>query len=92
MELEMWIDADGETVQHVYDDRLAPIATALGVTTTRRASHVEPHGDGWAADMSPVGGPVLLLGGRPFRTRAAALKAERAWLDAEFMAGRIGGA
>ena len=63
-DLEMWIDEDGN-VQHVYDDALAPIAEALGDTSVRRASHVEPHPSrpGWVADMRPVGGPILGRGG-----------------------------
>lgn len=36
---------------------------------------------GWVADMTPSGGPVLLAeDGHPFKTREAALDAERAWL------------
>jgi hypothetical protein len=72
----------------VYDDALAELLTE-GDATIERVSHVEPYdgsgGDAfaarhaglwWTADMSPVDGPVL----GPFKTRAEALAAERAWL------------
>jgi hypothetical protein len=53
----------------------------LGLCTVRRASHVEPvptdTGTQWAADLSPVGGPML----GPYRTRSEALAAELAWLE-----------
>ena len=49
----------------------------LGSTSIAHASHVEPLGLDWTADMSPVGGPVL----GPYSTRAEALAAEVAWLD-----------
>lgn len=49
----------------------------LGRLSIRRASHVEPTGDGrWTADLSPVAGPVL----GPFARRSDALHAEGAWL------------
>lgn len=71
------------TGRAVYDDNTARVARAIGTVAPRRASHVEPAGDGWSADMSPVGGPLLLAAdGQPFTTRAAALDAERAWLEA----------
>lgn len=48
-----------------------------GELDIRRASHVEPCGGGlWAADMAPVGGPVL----GPFDSRAEALAAEVRWI------------
>lgn len=66
----------------IYDDRLARAARAVGKVETFRASHVEPEGGGWTADMAPVGGPVLrAASGEPFTTRAEALAAERAWLE-----------
>lgn len=55
--LEVFINEDG-TVQHVYDDRLAALFAA-DVRRTARASHVEPFGQGWIADMRPVGGMIL---------------------------------
>ena len=50
----------------------------LGTLAIRRASHVEPDGEGsWTADLSPTGGPVL----GPFRCRSEALRAELEWLN-----------
>lgn len=67
---------DNGGLQFVYDDELA-FLSALGATSTRRASHVEPNDNGlWTADMSPVGGPVL----GPFDLRGEALAAEVEWL------------
>src|SRR5579859_5771557 len=48
----------------------------LGVLAIRRASHVEPEGQSWFADLSPVGGPRL----GPFARRSQALDAEEDWL------------
>ena len=48
----------------------------LGKLKITRASHVEPDGKGWKADMRPSGGPVL----KSFKTRSAALAAEVKWL------------
>jgi hypothetical protein len=61
----------------VYDDAIAPVLGNLGgVVAVRRASHVEPQGLEWIADMAPVNGPLL----GPFPRRAEALAAEKAWL------------
>jgi hypothetical protein len=47
-----------------------------------RASYVEPNATGrWAADLDPVGGPVL----GPFDHRSEALAAEQAWLAAYWL-------
>lgn len=75
-------------VSFVYSDDLRELLT-IGEATVARVSHVEPYdGSGgeafaarhdgiwWTADMTPVEGPVL----GPFRTRQAALDAERRWL------------
>jgi hypothetical protein len=96
-DLEIMVDEDGD-VQFIYDDRLAGLFAEDGDVRTARASHVEPWGSGWAADMNPVGGPVLLESGElhgrnprdvsddpavvPFKTRGEALAAEVAWLRA----------
>lgn len=73
------VETDGE-LRFIYHDELAGLLE-LGPSSTVRASHVEPHATGgWAADMGPSGGPVLLDNGRGFTTRAAALDAEVAWL------------
>ena len=52
--------------------------SALGQCHIRRASHVEPDGNGqWWADLSPVAGPML----GPYERRGEALAAEAAWLE-----------
>ena len=66
----------GDQFEAVYDDDIADVLPKLGAYTVRRASHVEPCGEGWTANMQPMGGPTL----GPFRLRAQALAAERAWL------------
>lgn len=78
--MKVRIGKDG-SARFIYSDALAALAKATGGTmVVKRASHVEPTDDGqWAADMSPVA-PGLVLG--PFPTRAAALTAEVAWLEA----------
>lgn len=65
-------------LRSIYSDDLTVIFEAVGTPTTRRASHVEPSidGDGWVADLSPVGGPKL----GPFAHRSTALEAESQWL------------
>ena len=66
---------DGQ-VQFIYSDDLVSLLSE-GDARITRASHVEPIGTLWRADMAPVDGPVL----GPFSTRAEALAAEVAWLD-----------
>lgn len=68
-------------LQFVYDDALVDLLDE-GAAVVTRASHVEPVPGGWVADMGPVDGPVLAAA-CPFRTRAEALAAERAWLREE---------
>jgi hypothetical protein len=69
-------------VRAVYDEALD--LAALGPLRITRASRVEPDDTGrWAADLSPVGGPVL----GTFARRSEALAAESAWLEAH----RLGG-
>jgi hypothetical protein len=78
----------GGTVQTVYSDDLdlGALEEALGSPVVRRASHVEPCGLGWTADMGPSGGPVL----GPFAKRGQALEAETAWLHGKILGGGIG--
>ena len=79
---------DGSTVRAVYSDALMDALDALGPVVVKRASRVEPAaGGGWIADMAPSKGPVLFEHidserkvTRSFRTRQAALDAERQWL------------
>lgn len=89
---DILIEPDGG-VRFVYSDTLAEVFDG-DAQETRRASHVEPatsigwDADGWIADMRPSGGPLLVadvIGGvkQPFRTRQAALDAERVWLRKE---------
>ncbi len=70
------VNADG-TVSHIYSDELAGLFRGEN-TTTRRASHVEPDGDGWTADMSPSDSCDRL---GPFRLRQEALDAETEWIQ-----------
>ena len=59
----------------------------LGSLQIRRASHVEPDGDGrWFADLSPVIGPCL----GPFQFRSDALAAEAAWINQHWLANAVG--
>jgi hypothetical protein len=54
----------------------------IGQVDVRRGSHVEPLAGGqWSADLSPVGGPMLM----GFATRSEALSAEEAWLIAHWL-------
>ena len=66
----------GASVEAIYDDESVELLRGLGNISIRRASHVEPEGDGWSADMSPVGGPVL----SGFSKRQDAIDAEIKWL------------
>lgn len=66
---------NGGQIKAIYDDALRPLFANANVTT-KRASHVEPDGKMWYADLRPVGGPVLA----GFFTRKAALEAELEYL------------
>jgi hypothetical protein len=73
------IDADG-TCRLVFNEALN--LAALGPSTIRRASRVEPTtASTWLADLAPVGGPVL----GPFAKRSAALAAEQDWLERHWL-------
>ena len=73
----MQIRVKGDQIRLIYNDDLQDLM-AQGKTITQRASHVEPSGDGWIADMSPVAGPIL----GPFPKHSEALTAEVNWLYA----------
>jgi hypothetical protein len=74
------IRSDG-SARAIYDEAIDLVA--LGRLSIQRASHVEPDADGqWTADLRPVEGPVL----GPFNRRSEALVAERAWLEANWLA------
>src|SRR5258708_1421057 len=68
------IKPDGR-ITFLFEDTLVPLL-ALGDASIRRASHVEPSGTEWTADLAPVEGPTL----GPFPLRSTALAAERQWL------------
>ena len=70
------IAANG-ALRMIYNDEHADFLREAGEAVTTRASHVEPSGNGWTADMSPVDGPVL----GPFPLREQALQAETEYLD-----------
>ena len=73
---------DSGAASFIYKDELRPLM-GIGQADVRRASHVEPDGNGgWTADMGPVGGPIL----GPFETRAEALAVEVAWLEKNVLA------
>jgi hypothetical protein len=70
----------GGTIRCVYGEEIN--LSELGRPAISRASHVEPDRHGrWLADLSPVAGPVL----GPFVCRGAALAAEQAWLEANWL-------
>jgi hypothetical protein len=76
---ELVIAIDG-SIRFLWDDCLAPLL-AEGEISLFRASHVEPVGTLWYADLALVDGPIL----GPFLLRADALAAEAAWLLAHVL-------
>jgi hypothetical protein len=77
--MELIIDPCGE-VHCIYSEAID--LGMLGPLAIRRASHVEPDGEGrWWADLAPMQGPRL----GPFARRSLALDAERAWLEAHWL-------
>lgn len=68
------IDQNG-TTEFIYDDEFSEMLNSK--TTIQRASHVEPEGTQWIAEM--ISGPKL----GPFKTRQEALDAEREYLEKE---------
>ncbi len=75
---DLYLDPDGNVVA-IYTDAVdfAALGKFLGgEVEIRRASHVEPAGLEWTADMGPVSGPML----GPFPSRAEALAREVEWL------------
>ena len=73
--LTIAVSETGE-IAFLWNDDLADLME-LGSGAITRASHVEPAGTQWLADLSPVGGPTL----GPFALRSHALIAEAAWLE-----------
>lgn len=77
--MQLLIDPQGQ-IFCVYTEHLD--LSALGTLSIRRGSHVEPDHQGrWWADLSPVRGPRL----GPFQYRSAALAAEQAWLESDWL-------
>jgi len=66
---------NGGRIKAIYDDALVALMKEASAET-KRASHVEPDGNTWYADLTPVGGPLLT----GFKTRKAALEAEVQYL------------
>lgn len=68
-------------VRTIHSDAIVPILREVGpVKITKHVSHVDPdEGGDWWADMSPIAADVRL---GPFKTRAEALAAEAAWIEA----------
>lgn len=77
--MQLIIKQDG-TVRCLYGESID--LHCLGHLILVRGSHVEPNECGqWFADLAPVGGPRL----GPFERRSAALHAEVAWLEANWL-------
>ena len=77
--MQILILPDG-TAKCLYGEELD--LNALGQLSIQRGSHVEPTENGqWTADLSPMNGPAL----GPFRNRSTALKAEREWLERNWL-------
>lgn len=73
----------GGVVRCIYTELID--LSALGSPAISRASHVEADRQGrWWADLSPVHGPTL----GPFENRSAALAAEQAWLETNWLSAR----
>jgi len=75
---EIRLSIEDGSVRFIYSDELCDLLRE-GEAEIKRASHVEPCGAMWTADMSPSCGPLL----GPFRTRGEALQAEVEWLKTE---------
>ncbi len=72
-------------VHCVYSETLE--LAELGQLTIRRASYVEPDGNGsWHVDLQPAGGPRL----GPFLRRSDALAAEGDWLTTHWLVAGCG--
>ena len=67
-------------IEFIYKDELRPLMK-LGRTEIRRASSVEPMGNKWLVDLSPIGGPKL----GPFSKREEALRKEVKWIEKNYL-------
>jgi hypothetical protein len=78
--MQLDILTDG-SVRCIYDEIID--LAALGTLNISRASHVEPDSNGrWFADLRSVNGPIL----GPFTVRSEALRAEKTWLEENWLA------
>jgi len=70
------VEEDG-SIAMIYSDDLISLIKK-GVARTIRASNVEPVGNKWSVDLTPIGGPA-----QPtlYTTRAEALEAEVKWIE-----------
>lgn len=64
-------------VKALWHDDLEDVLPCLGEVNLSRASHVEPRGRYWYADLAPVGGPEF----GPFTKRQDAINAEIDWIS-----------
>lgn len=64
------------TLRWIWTDDLSELASE-GAASIERASHVEPEGIQWVADLGPSGGPRL----EGFAKRQDAIDAEIKWLQ-----------
>lgn len=76
----MSIEDDGTAVA-IYSDDIRPLLKK-GEAEIIRASHVEPEGDKWRVDLTPIGGPVL---DRLYELRQDALDAEVEWIENNYL-------
>lgn len=77
------INPDGTAVMIYTED--IDITDIGNVQSITRASIVEPtDGNQWAADMRPIGGPVL----GAFNKRSEALAAEANWIEENILEGQ----
>ena len=82
--MQLVIDLGGR-VRCLYEEAIDQ--ATLGLPTIVRASHVEPDGGNWWADLKAVNGPKL----GPFARRSQALDAEKTWLESHWLSDTGGG-
>ena len=77
--MDLFVELGG-TIRTLYAETID--LRSLGQVSYRRASYVEPDGQGfWWVDLRPVSGPRL----GPFELRTAALSAEELWLETHWL-------
>jgi hypothetical protein len=74
------VDEDG-SLRFIYNDNLKSLISK-GECTIQRASHVEPVGDKWYVDLTPIGGPRME---KLFDLREDALREEVKWLEENWL-------